>query len=55
MTIQEAKQKANKDDETVRTLLEYIGYLENNYAELKKTSEAHRQQVGGLYKQLDER
>ena len=54
MTIAEAKAKlSNNDDEAVKTLLEYIGYLENNYKQLKRTSEAHREQVGGLYKEID--
>lgn len=54
MTLEEAKQKVNKNDEAVVILLKYIAYLENTYVNLKDTSEAHRQQVGELFKQLDE-
>lgn len=54
MTLEEAKQKVNKNDEAVATLLKYITYLEDTYVNLKDTSEEHRKQVGELYKELDE-
>ena len=56
MTIAEAKAKlSNSDDEAIRTLLEYIRYIEDNYKKLKETSKAHQGLVGKLYKQTDER
>lgn len=55
MTIEEAKQKANKDDEIIKVLLDYISCLEDNYLKLKEINEEHRRQVGDLFKQLDRR
>jgi hypothetical protein len=55
MKIEEAKQKANKDDEVVSTLLSYISMLENEIKQRDIVSKAHQQLVGGLYRQIDER
>ncbi|MBQ4030463.1 MAG: hypothetical protein II625_01800 [Bacilli bacterium] len=69
MKIEEAKLKVDLDNPVEVTMLSYIGYLEGvvktqiekineletKYNDMKEISEAHRQQVGGLYRQLDER
>lgn len=69
MTIQEAKAKVDLENDVEITLLGYISYLEeiikqervkmedleSKYLEVKKVNEAHKEQVGGLYKELDEK
>lgn len=48
MTIQEAKSKANKDDEVQCTLLNYIDYLEYRVKDLLNISKSHQEQTGRL-------
>lgn len=55
MTIQEAKNKANKEDEVQKTLLDYIDYLENRIKDLLNISKAHQEQAGGLIEELKSR
>ena len=55
MTIQEAKSKANKDDEVQNTLLNYISYLEGRIKDLMDISKAHQEQAGGLIEELKSR
>lgn len=55
MTIQEAKSKANRDDEVQSTLLNYIDYLEGRVQDLLNISKSHQEQAGGLIEELKSR